>query len=429
MFYFRDHETYSNAPFPGQDFERESHMQFLTRRVVVGLLLWDFLDRSGAFWLPSRLPPRVAVSNVVRLEATKSKGELSWQESLELLMSPTTGMAQRQVLFQDVVSRAPEIRKDVEEAIREGSVDGLLTDGIKAVRRQLTEDIIPQLASEPEQAAKILLEEMPKLAQRSYENLPKNPKELAETLREVSTALPSEARNVFLRTPEGLETPSFQVLHEGHGYEIREYDPYTVAYTEMGSSDAKAGSTSAGPVLGSPTMTGGAFNTLAGYIFGANEAKTNMAMTTPVEIRKDAQHRGAGEAYSMRFIMASPYTTETAPRPMDSKVRLTTTARERLAAREFAGFATEGEVQRQLISLLSLLDRDGVTVVDPASYRIFQYNPPYTLPWLRRNEILVEVRGGPSVGTVKMEEPVLVETTLVNEEDEGGEDDLSPSDY
>lgn len=75
-------------------------MQFLTGRVVVGLLLWDFLDRSGAFWLPSRLPPRVAVSNVVRLEATKSKGDLSWQESLELLMSPTTGMAQRQVLFQ-----------------------------------------------------------------------------------------------------------------------------------------------------------------------------------------------------------------------------------------------------------------------------------------------------------------------------------------
>jgi len=119
-----------------------------------------------------------------------------------------------------------------------------------------------------------------------------------------------------------------------------------------------------------------------------------MAMTTPVEIRKEAHHRGGGEAYSMRFIVSSSYTTETAPRPVDSKVRLTTTPpRERLAAREFAGFATEGEVQRQLISLLSALDRDGVSVVDSASYRIFQYNPPYTLPWLRRNEILVEVKG------------------------------------
>jgi len=163
----------------------------------------------------------------------------------------------------------------------------------------------------------------------------------------------------------------------------------------MGESSLESSpSSSTGPVLGSPTMTGGAFNTLAGYIFGANEAKTNMAMTTPVEIRKEAHHRGGGEAYSMRFIVSSSYTTETAPRPVDSKVRLTTTPpRERLAAREFAGFATEGEVQRQLISLLSALDRDGVSVVDSASYRIFQYNPPYTLPWLRRNEILVEVKG------------------------------------
>ena len=178
-----------------------------------------------------------------------------------------------------------------------------------------------------------------------------------------------------------------------------------VAYTEMGESSLdsspSSSSSSSGPVLGSPTMTGGAFNTLAGYIFGANEAKTNMAMTTPVEIRKEAHHRGGGEAYSMRFIVSSSYTTETAPRPVDSKVRLTTTPpRERLAAREFAGFATEGEVQRQLISLLSALDRDGVSVVDSASYRIFQYNPPYTLPWLRRNEILVEVKGNvPSSGS------------------------------
>ena len=111
---------------------------------------------------------------------------------------------------QDVVARAPEIRKDVEEAIREGSVDGLLTDGVKAVvrvmegrfgamrgspwlipthrpkhiptqptqRRQLQEDIIPQLASEPEQAAKLLLEELPKIAQRTVDAIPRNPKDV-----------------------------------------------------------------------------------------------------------------------------------------------------------------------------------------------------------------------------------------------------------
>lgn len=47
-------------------------------------------------------------------------------------------------------------------------------------RRQLTEDIIPQLAAEPEQAAKLLLEEIPKLAQQSIDNLPKNPRDVSD---------------------------------------------------------------------------------------------------------------------------------------------------------------------------------------------------------------------------------------------------------
>lgn len=50
-------------------------------------------------------------------------------------------------------------------------------------------------------------------------------------------------------------------------------------------------------------------------------------------------------------------------------------------------------MQRQLLRLLSALDRDGINVPDATSYRILQYNPPYTLPWLRRNELLVNVGG------------------------------------
>lgn len=50
-------------------------------------------------------------------------------------------------------------------------------------RRQLQEDIIPQLASEPEQAAKLLLEELPKIAQRTVEALPKNPKDVRACVR------------------------------------------------------------------------------------------------------------------------------------------------------------------------------------------------------------------------------------------------------
>ena len=134
--------------------------------VLVGLL-----EGGSAFLLPS--PTRSSSMPLQATGGSKTKEPLTWQESLELLISPTTTLAQRQVLFQvhkylrvacarsvlgcssgsnamhssshspptqptppqDVVSRAPEIRKDVEEAIREGSVDGLLTDGVKAVVR------------------------------------------------------------------------------------------------------------------------------------------------------------------------------------------------------------------------------------------------------------------------------------------------------
>ncbi len=64
-----------------------------------------------------------------------------------------------------------------------------------------------------------------------------------------------------------------------------------------------------------------------------------MAMTTPVEIRKEHGGRaGPGDHFTMRFVLGSQYTTETAPRPADPAVRLTTTPpKERLAAVEFPG--------------------------------------------------------------------------------------------
>lgn len=41
--------------------------------------------------------------------------------------------------------------------------------------------------------------------------------QLVDSVRDIGSSLPSEARNVFLRTPEGLETPHYRLLHEGDG--------------------------------------------------------------------------------------------------------------------------------------------------------------------------------------------------------------------
>lgn len=100
-------------------------------------------------------------------------------------------------------------------------------------------------------------------------------------------------------------------------------------------------------------------------------------------------------------------------------------------------------MQRQLLRLLSALDRDGVSVPDSTSYRILQYNPPYTLPWLRRNELLVAVGGGvpgegPVAGMQGMVEDVMDSAARGFEEwageegkgeGEGDEEGSQPSDY
>ena len=65
-----------------------------------------------------------------------------------------------------------------------------------------------------------------------------------------------------------------------------------------------------------------------------------------------------------------------------------------MAVASFSGLATSGEVNRQLATLLASIGKDGLqraSLAGGLSYSLFQYNPPYTLPWLRRNDLAVPV--------------------------------------
>ena len=119
-----------------------------------------------------------------------------------------------------------------------------------------------------------------------------------------------------------------------------------------------------------------------------------MTMTTPVTTTS------LGE---MRF-----YLSDTSiPRPLDVRqsaitsevgaIQIVEIPPGRLAVRKFTGFVTDGEVARQKDTLLQALEMDGVELDVPhgavVPHVIFQYNPPYTLPMVRRNEIAVPVRG------------------------------------
>jgi len=98
----------------------------------------------------------------------------------------------------------------------------------------------------------------------------------------------------------------------------------------------------------------------------------------------------------MGFYVPSPYDdADAAPPPADGSGVAVVQAEARTLAvcTSFAGYATDGECARQLEKLLAALARDGVASADGAAgkYSVLQYNPPQTLPFLRRNEVAVAV--------------------------------------
>jgi glycosyltransferase involved in cell wall biosynthesis len=96
----------------------------------------------------------------------------------------------------------------------------------------------------------------------------------------------------------------------------------------------------------------------------------------------------------MSFVLPTEYSAASAPAPTDEQVRLEQIPLQTLAVVDFTGFATDGEIARQREKLLSQLKADGVQlIVDSTTdaFSVFQYDPPYTLPWLRRNELAIPV--------------------------------------
>ena len=180
------------------------------------------------------------------------------------------------------------------------------------------------------------------------------------------------------RTPK-LDTPTFTVLSSGQGWQVRQYAPYSVCTMDLPSDGASM--TDKGP---------GAFNSLAGYIFGKNSAKAAMKMTTPVINNPTLR--------TMSFVMPAQYWSQmrllSAPLPLaDGPVRLEAKAEETLAVRWFGGYCTPGETEKQAALLRSDVGKDGKwDVADGAALLVKQYNDPFQPPWKRRNEVAIAVR-------------------------------------
>lgn len=180
-----------------------------------------------------------------------------------------------------------------------------------------------------------------------------------------------------------IETPKYEVVSTAESYEIRLYAPQIRAEVVVEGSYRES-------------LYGG-FRKLADYIFGNNTAQSKIEMTAPVLAEKSEkiamtapvlhEPQPGKEAQVVAFVMPSSYTLETLPKPNNEAVALREVPAMRYAVHSFGGWATEGRVAARTKVLQESLARDGIETIGMPI--VAQYDPPWTPPYMRQNEILI----------------------------------------
>lgn len=188
-----------------------------------------------------------------------------------------------------------------------------------------------------------------------------------------------------------LEEPDYKVIGEYDDFELRLYAPYIIAEVDVQGEFDESGNN--------------AFRILAGYIFGDNSASEKMAMTAPVESTRaekgekmamtapvTATAASEDDRTTYAFVMERKYTLQTLPVPNDDRIRIRSMPERTMAVHRYSGRWTEEKYLKNEEALRSALDAQGVqTVGDPVFAR---YNTPFSLPFLRRNEVMIEIVPG-----------------------------------
>lgn len=179
------------------------------------------------------------------------------------------------------------------------------------------------------------------------------------------------------------ETPRYSVQMQDGPFELRAYEPALMAEVTVRANQSAA-------------LRKG-FQILAGYIFGGNASSESVAMTSPVvqtasetiAMTSPVAQTGADGLWTVAFMMPRAYTMDTLPTPSNDAIRFVVTEPERKVAVTFSGLANNRKMAMKEADLRTFAANNGLSVSGAAQY--LYYDDPMTLPWQRRNEVVLAV--------------------------------------
>ena len=178
---------------------------------------------------------------------------------------------------------------------------------------------------------------------------------------------------IFSSQLMATEEPEFTLILKDNHFEIREYAPRIMAQVSTSGDFDEASS--------------GGFKVLADYIFGENIIKDRaekISMTAPVLAEKN------NNEWLISFVMPRKYSMETLPKPISLDVRLTEAPKEKFAVIVFSGLVRESNYNEKFQLLNEFIKDKGLIYLEVL--QVARYNPPWTLPFFRRNELLIKIQ-------------------------------------
>lgn len=184
------------------------------------------------------------------------------------------------------------------------------------------------------------------------------------------------------QTAHAVEEPQWSLVVEDGPFSIRDYAPTVVAETNVTGERGAA--------------INQGFRRLARYIFGGNTGSREIAMTAPVAQRSEGERIAmtapvaqapSATGWVVTFYMPPGSRLDAMPRPLDESVVLREEGARCVAVLRFTGLATQGNLERHAQELRRRIAARGEVSVGEVSYAF--YDPPWTLPWARRNEVMI----------------------------------------